>query len=616
MSLEAEVQASLAASMFAVDAHGLGGVCIRSPAIPLRDQWLELLRELLPSASAVRKIPCNIADSRLLGGLDLVATLRANRPVAERGVLASSNDGVLVIAMAERLSAHTAALLCSALEQGEIHVAREGLILKEATRIGIIALDEGMSEDEFTPRCVLDRCAFLLDFTAANARARLVALHDRAQIDAARATLPDVTIEATYVQALCATAMALGAGSLRVSVLAVRAARVIAALDGRSSVTQEDAEYAGRLVFAPRASSVPEIANEIANEDGQQDPAPQEPPSPEPQANLEPGEEPPAATDPAEPPLPSDASAAQSAPADLQQVQDQVMAATRAAIPSGLLSQIRTQAGLRRSVGSAPAGRFGALRKGGARGRPTGVAPAGAARSRLNIIETLRAAAPWQRVRGRTVGNATMGHATRLQIRPEDLRVTRYKQRSRTLTIFAVDASGSSALHRLAETKGAAELLLADCYVRRDQVAVIAFRGRTAEILLPPTRSLVRAKRSLSALPGGGGTPLAAAIDAAAQLASQAQRRGESPTVVMLTDGRGNVARDGRTGREAGQADATRAAKVFGSAKISALFVDTSPRPHDLARSLARAMSATYVALPFADAASLSRLVGAANSRR
>jgi magnesium chelatase subunit D len=134
--------------------------------------------------------------------------------------------------------------------------------------------------------------------------------------------------------------------------------------------------------------------------------------------------------------------------------------------------------------------------------------------------------------------------------------------------------------------------------------------------LLPPTRSLVRAKRSLSALPGGGGTPLAAAIDAAALMASQAQRRGESPTVVMLTDGRGNVARDGRTGREAGQADATRAAKVFGGAKISALFVDTSPRPHDLARSLARAMSATYVPLPFADAASLSKLVGAANSRR
>jgi magnesium chelatase subunit D len=209
-----------------------------------------------------------------------------------------------------------------------------------------------------------------------------------------------------------------------------------------------------------------------------------------------------------------------------------------------------------------------------------------------------------------------VGAGTRLQVRPEDLRVTRHKQRARTLTIFAVDASGSSALNRLAETKGAAELLLADCYVRRDQVAVIAFRGRTADILLPPTRSLVRAKRSLSALPGGGGTPLAAAIDTAALMAMQAQRRGESPTVVMLTDGRGNVARDGRVGREVGQADALLAARIFGSAKISALFVDTSPRPHDSARALASGMRAQYVPLPFADARSLSKLIGAANSPR
>ena len=118
-----------------------------------------------------------------------------------------------------------------------------------------------------------------------------------------------------------------------------------------------------------------------------------------------------------------------------------------------------------------------------------------------------------------------------------------------TTTIFVVDASGSAALHRLAEAKGAVELLLAECYVRRDQVALIAFRGRGAELLLPPTRSLVRAKRSLAALPGGGGTPLAAGIDAAVELAELALRRGETPIVVVLTDGRANVARDGTGGR-------------------------------------------------------------------
>jgi magnesium chelatase subunit D len=104
-------------------------------------------------------------------------------------------------------------------------------------------------------------------------------------------------------------------------------------------------------------------------------------------------------------------------------------------------------------------------------------------------------------------------------------------------------------LHRLAEAKGAVELLLADCYVRRDRVAVIAFRGRGAEVLLEPTHSLVRAKRSLAALPGGGGTPLSAGIAAGFAMAEASRKRGQTPVIVALTDGRANVARDGMGAR-------------------------------------------------------------------
>ncbi len=104
----------------------------------------------------------------------------------------------------------------------------------------------------------------------------------------------------------------------------------------------------------------------------------------------------------------------------------------------------------------------------------------------------------------------------RIEVHPDDFRIVRFRQRTETSIVFAVDASGSTALHRLGEAKGAVELLLADCYVRRDHVALIAFRGRDATLLLPPTRSLTRAKRCLSGLPGGGATPLAAGIDAAA----------------------------------------------------------------------------------------------------
>jgi magnesium chelatase subunit D len=197
----------------------------------------------------------------------------------------------------------------------------------------------------------------------------------------------------------------------------------------------------------------------------------------------------------------------------------------------------------------------------------------------------------------------------------EDFRVTRYQQRAQTLTVFVVDASGSAALNRLAEAKGAVELLLADCYVRRDQVAVIGFRGRTAEILLPPTRSLVRAKRSLAALPGGGGTPLATAIEAAHLLAAQALRRGETPTLVLLTDGRANVARDGSGGREVAHGQALAASGALAQARIAALFIDTSPRPNPLAQQLAARMHARYVALPHANAQALSGAVKAAVGR-
>jgi magnesium chelatase subunit D len=199
-----------------------------------------------------------------------------------------------------------------------------------------------------------------------------------------------------------------------------------------------------------------------------------------------------------------------------------------------------------------------------------------------------------------------------MRVARSDLREQRYKERSATLTIFAVDASGSAALNRLAEAKGAVELILADCYIRRDQVAVIAFRGRSALLLLPPTRSLVRAKRSLAGLPGGGGTPLAAAIDAALILATQAQRRSETPTLVLLTDGRANVTRSGAAGREAAHGEALSAARAVGLAGIAALFIDTSPKPNALAKDLAAAMRAQYVALPYASAERVSGIVRAA----
>ena len=161
--------------------------------------------------------------------------------------------------------------------------------------------------------------------------------------------------------------------------------------------------------------------------------------------------------------------------------------------------------------------------------------------------------------------------------------------------------------------------MLADCYVRRDSIALVAFRGVAGEVVLPPTRSLARAKRTLSGLPGGGGTPLAAGLDAALALADGLRRRGRSPLLVLMTDGRANIARDGTPGRARALEDALGAAARVRAAGIAALAIDTSPLTHNVAEPpterLGRAMNARCLRLPNADAARVCEAVRAASPR-
>jgi magnesium chelatase subunit D len=233
---------------------------------------------------------------------------------------------------------------------------------------------------------------------------------------------------------------------------------------------------------------------------------------------------------------------------------------------------------------------------------------------RLDLVATLRAAAPWQTLR-RAGRHVAAGMAPRIEVRQDDFRIRRFRRNAHSTTIFAVDASGSTALNRLAEAKGAVELLLADCYVRRDSVALIAFRREAADVLLPPTRSLVRAKRCLAGLPGGGATPLAAGIEAARLVADGARRKGETAIVVLVTDGRANVGNAGRKGRAAAEADALQAARIFAGSAARTILIDVSPRSEPFARTLSDAMAARYVSLPHAGSAAMSEAVRREQSR-
>ena len=595
--------AATIAALFAVDPVGLGGVALRSPACENRDQWLALLKSLLPAQTPLRRVPLNINDTALLGGLDLGATLQAGKPIALKGLLSQANGGVLVLAMAERMSLSSAARFGSVLDTGMVALQRDGLDTSAKASFGLVALDEGASDDEQMPAGLADRLAFRLLMGAQDEDEEGPEWTPQEVLNA-RERLSQVSIDDETVQALCAAALALGIDSLRASVFAVRVARAAAALAGSLTVEEEHTGVAARLVLAPRATRLPPAA--APENEAQDTPAETEdsPPEPPPEANS------PDAENQDESNSVDDQEEDLALPENLAEL---VLEAAQAAIPSGLLASLKI--GQLQRAKTPTSGSAGALQKNALRGRPVG-ARKGEPRAgqRINVLETLRAAAPWQKLRQRQQA-LSGGQKQRIVVRKEDFHVTRFRQSGQTTTVFVVDASGSSALNRLAEAKGAVELLLADCYVRRDSVAVLAFRGQTAELILPPTRSLARAKRSLAGLPGGGGTPLAHAIDASMLLADQLRKKGETPIVVMLTDGKGNIARDGRPGRAQAAADALAAATEMRLRGFSTLLVDTSPQAQEAAKNLAKAMGAQYLALPYAGANSLNQAVRAVAGR-
>lgn len=596
--------AALAGLLFAIDPAGTG-VALRAGAGPVRDQWLAALRALM-AGQPWRRLPLHIRDERLLGGLDLAATLQTGRAVAQRGVLADSHGGVLVLAMAERLEPSTVARLAGVMDRGEVRAERDGVSLHHPARFGAVALDEGAADDERLAPALRERLAFALDLNGVSQR-EAAALEwgtpqDVEEVQQARQRLPGVVLPDAVLVALCEAAAALGVDSPRAVMQALGVARAHCAWFARGEVDADDAAVAARLVLAPRATTRPEPAPP-AEETPEPEPQPEpEPPSSDPEDAPPPPPPDPPADDP---PADDESPAAEPPPGSLD---ERVLEAALAALPPDLLSRLKAERAGREAARAM--GKAGAQQKSGLRGRPVGARRGEPqAGQRLNVVETLRAAAPWQKLRRKAAGEQA---AWRIEVRADDFHVTRLRPKRQSTTIFAVDASGSSALNRLAEAKGAVELLLADCYVRRDQVAVLAFRGRGAELLLPATRSLVRAKRALAGLPGGGGTPLAAAIDAATGLADTARRRGESPLVVLLTDGRANVALDGTGGRARAEADALQAATRLRLAGLPVLLIDTSPLPSAQAARLAQQMLATYLPLPQAGAQAVSRAVLAA----
>lgn len=552
-------RAQLALRLLAIDPVGLGGLHLRARSGPVRDSFLDGMTQF---ALPRRRLHPAAGDEALFGGVDLAATLSAGRVVAQTGLLA--DPSVLVLGMAERCPAHLAARLAQTLDAQKGHA--------------LVLLDEGAEPDEAAPHTLTERLAFSVDLTEIGYRKAPAAL-SLGGLDVIRARLAQIAVPPDAPAALVALAARYGIDSLRAPLMALAAARAHAALTGHDTVTPDDLAVAAGLVYPSRATQMPETSKP------EQEPTPEDAPPPD---------EAPDTPDP------------ESDPRD-QDIPDELLVdAITALLPPELLQALAKPPP--RAARSAAGSGAGAMRQGNRRGRPLPSRPGKLdGTARIDLVATLRAAAPWQPVRQKDRPDKTGLH-----IHPADIRLKRYEDRSDRLLIFAVDASGSAAMSRLAEAKGAVELLLAEAYSRRDHVALIAFRGTQAEELLPPTRSLVQTKRRLAGLPGGGGTPLAAGLRAAFEAALQARRKGLTPTVALLTDGRANIALDGSADRALAAAEAVQMARMLRGAGVPALVIDTGARAQPTLRDLAAEMGAPYMPLPRADARRMSGAISAA----
>jgi magnesium chelatase subunit D len=524
----------------------------------------------------------------------------------QSGLLQQADQGVVCISMAERFPAALMAPMTQAMDTQSLPPLQMSGSSESAprTQFGVVALDESMDDEAPIGKSLQERLGLWFDlqalapsvvpelefsqFSQGNASDQALDIRIPAdKLRQARLLLPQIQWSDDQALAVCATALALGIDSLRTPTLALRVACCHAALNKRSAVSEDDLEFAARRVLAPRATRWPAPAEQQSAPEPET--ASDQEPAPDP--SQEAAQEPPDNQAQQDPP-PAD-QASQDEPSknnpSAEDLQEMMIASALASLPPNLLDSLLTKTG---SSQGNTSGRSGQFRSGMQRGRPLPPRPGRpAGHARLHVLATLRAAAPKQRLR-------SASGPGRVAIRSEDFHVHRYQQNSSSCMILALDASGSAALQRLSEAKGAVELLLQQSYARRDSVCIVAFRGSKAQLLLPMTRSLVRAKRAMTGLPGGGGTPLALALKMACEQSIQLQRQGVTPILVVLSDGRANVTLQGLGGRVQAQADALQWVQQWRQTGHRSLWIDTSIQPDPQVQNLADAMGASYMPMP------------------
>ena len=545
------VKVITALNLLKSDPVGLKGAVFRVRAGPVRDSLINEIRKL---AGSITRLHPNMSDEQLFGGVDIVATLQNGNLRTTKGLF--ERQGWFELTMAERCGLHTAARISQALDQRQV--------------CPLVVFDEGI-DDEKLPDSLKERLAFYFDLSEL-----AYTDTDFPDIEILSEINKPIKISQTDIQTLVLLANEFGISSARAPQLALAAARSNALTNGRRKLSTEDLEIAVELVYPNRATRLPQESSleEAAREQETQ-----------PEQNYD------------EDSLKQDGNDSIELPNEL------LVDAIRALLPDNFLESLNTISPQLKSGGLG----FGSQTKSKIRGRPQPSRPGRLdGQNRIDIVSTLRSAAPLQKIR---MQNSSDDRT--VIIYPSDINVKRYETRSERVVIFAVDASGSAALARLSEAKGAVELLLSQAYARRDFVALIAFRNVDAELLLPPTRSLVQTKRRLAELPGGGGTPMANGLRAAGELAIKSALKGKTPLIVVLTDGRANITLDGTPDRVLALEQSCDIAKWISSHGFKSVVLDVGNRSNTALAKVARYMNSLYFPLPRADAQQISETIGA-----
>lgn len=528
--------AKQALMLLAVD-PSLGGVVIPSTVGSGKSTLARAFADILPEGTPFVELPLNVTEDRLIGGVDLEATLASGQRVVQHGVLSRAHKGVLYVDSLSLLDSSAVSHIMDAMSRGAVIVEREGL--SEVHPADFMLVGTYDPSDGEVRMGLLDRIGIIVPFTPVNdyrARKQIVSLvmgtrdaedtEDelrmlRGIIGAAREQLSHVSITNEQIKGLIQAAISLGVEGNRVDIFAIRAAIANAALSQRTEVDEEDLKLAMKLVLVPRATRMPE--REPSEEEMQQE----DPPPPEEQPQDE-------AEDENAPPDESDSDADEEQEDNPDMIEELMMDAVETELPDNILnislaSKKKAKSGSRGEALNNKRGRF-------VRSQPGEIKS-----GKVALIPTLISAAPWQAAR--KAEKAKKGIKTgALVISTDDVKIKRFRDKSGTLFIFMVDASGSMALNRMRQAKGAVSSLLQNAYVHRDQVSLISFRGKQAQVLLPPSQSVDRAKRELDVLPTGGGTPLASALLTGWETAKQARTKGITQIMfVMITDGRGNI---------------------------------------------------------------------------